>query len=154
MTNITISARTHSLVLTKSFAAKAAIFGTDEYKMLQEARRDYPGYKVTVGKTKEAKNIYAGLDYAYMEKYIEAHDDEEKTIMAEYQMLRGESEEAKAIHARSASFLEIRSWFLKTFPEIEAFYTKRAALLTKPAAKPETKAADKSDSNTAAPVAA
>ena len=69
MTTITVSARTHSLVLTKSFAAKAAIFGSDEYKMLQEARRDYPGYKVTVGKTKEAKNIYAGLDYVYMEKY-------------------------------------------------------------------------------------
>ena len=134
MTTITVSARTHSLVLTKSFAAKAVIFGTDEYKMLQEARRDYPGYKVTVGKTKEAKNIYAGLDYAYMEKYIAAHDDEEKTIMAEYQMLRGESEEAKAINAGSASFLEIRAWFLKTFPAIEAFYTKRAALLAKTAA--------------------
>ena len=134
MTSINVSSRTHSRVLTKSFAAKAAIFGTDEYKMLQEARRDYPGYKVTVGKTKEAKNIYAGLDYAYMEKYIAAHDDDEKTIMAEYQMLRSESEEAKAINARSASFLEIRSWFLKTFPSIEEFYTKRAALLTKTAA--------------------
>ena len=134
MTTITVSARTRSLVLTKSFAAKAALFGSDEYKMLQEARRDYPGYKVTVGKTKEAKNIYAGLDYAYMEKYIAAHDNDDKTIMAEYQMLRGESEEAKAINARSASFLEIRSWFLKTFPAIEEFYTKRAALLTKAAA--------------------
>ena len=153
MTNITISTRTHSLVLTKSFAAKAAIFGTDEYKMLQEARRDYPGYKVTVGKTKnkEQKNAFAGLDYDYMEKYIKTHDDDEKSIMAEYQMLRGESEEAKAIYARSASFLEIRSWFLKTFPAIEAFYTKRAALLSKAAAKPETKT---TDSNATATVAA
>ena len=133
MTNITISARNHSLVLTKSFAAKASIFGTDEYKMLQEARRDYPGYKVTVGKTKEAKNIYAGLDYAYMEKYIAAHDDAEKSIMAEYLDLRGKSDDALEIQAGSASFLEIRSWFLKTFPAIEEFYTKRAALLTKAA---------------------
>ena len=134
--NITISARTHSLVLTKSFAAKAAVFGSDEYRMLQEARRDYPGYKVTVGKskTKEAKNVYSGLDYAYMEKYIEAHDDAEKSIMAEYLDLRGLSDEAKELQAGSASFLEIRSWFLKTFPAIEAFYTKRAALLTKAAA--------------------
>ena len=134
--NITISARTHSLVLTKSFAAKAAIFGSDEYRMLQEARHDYPGYKVTVGKTKnkEAKNVYAGLDYDYMEKYIEAHDNDEKSIMAEYMMLRGKSDEAKELQAGSASFLEIRSWFLKTFPAIEAFYTKRATLLTKAAA--------------------
>ena len=103
MTNITISARTHSLVLTKSFAAKAAIFGTDEYKMLQEARRDYPGYKVTVGKTKEAKNIYAGLDYDYMEKYIKAHDDDKQSIINEYLMLRGKSDDALEIQAGSAS---------------------------------------------------
>ena len=69
-----------------------------------------------------------------MEKYIEAHDNEEKTIMAEYMMQRGKSDEAKELQAGSASFLEIRSWFLKTFPAIEAFYTKRAALLTKAAA--------------------
>ena len=133
MTTITVSARTHSLVLTKSFASKAAIFGSDEYKMLQEARRDYPGYKVTVGKTKEAKNIYAGLDYDYMEKYIKAHDDDKQSIMNEYLMLRGKSDDALEIQAGSASFLEIRSWFLKTFPAIEAFYTKRAALLGKAA---------------------
>ena len=148
MTNITISARTNSLVLTKSFAAKAAIFGTDEYKMLQEARRDYPGYKVVVTKSKEQKNIFAGLDYDYMEKYIESHDDEHKSIMAEYRMLRGKSDEAKELQAGSASFLEIRSWFLKTFPAIEAFYTKRAALLAKAAAKPETNAVEASETNT------
>ena len=136
MTTITVSARTNSLVLTKAFAAKAAIFGSDEYKMLQEARRDYPGYKVTVGKTKvkEQKNAFAGLDYAYMEKYIAAHDDDKKSIMNEYLDLRGLSDEAKELQAGSASFLEIRSWFLKTFPAIEAFYTKRAALLGKTAA--------------------
>ena len=103
MTTITVSARTHSLVLTKSFASKAAIFGSDEYKMLQEARRDYPGYKVTVGKTKEAKNIYAGLDYDYMEKYIKAHDDDKQSIINEYLMLRGKSDDALEIPAGSAS---------------------------------------------------
>ena len=103
MTTITVSARTHSLVLTKSFAAKATIFGSDEYKMLQEARRDYPGYKVTVGKTKEAKNIYAGLDYDYMEKYIKAHDDDKQSIINEYLMLRGKSDDALEIQAGSAS---------------------------------------------------
>ena len=156
MTTITVSARTHSLVLTKSFAAKAAIFGSDEYKMLQEARRDYPDYKVTVGKTKnkEQKNAFAGLDYDYMEKYIKTHDDDKQSIMNEYLDLRGLSDEAKELQAGSASFLEIRAWFLKTFPAIEAFYTKRAALLSKAAAKPETKTSDKSDSNAAESTAA
>ena len=135
MTNITISARTRSLNLTKTFAAKAAIFGTDEYKMLQEARRDYPGYKVSVvkskaGKTDKEQDIFKGLNYDYMEKYIEAHDDD-GSIMAEYLDLRGKSAEAKELQAGSASYLEIRSWFLKTFPAIEAFYAKRAKILAK-----------------------
>ena len=136
MAPISISVRSRSLVLSKSFATKAAIFGTDEYKMLQEARRDYPDYKVTVGKTKATKtdkeqDIFKGLNYDYMEKYIEAHDDEEKSIMAEYLDLRGKSAEAKELQAGSASFLEIRSWFLNTFPAIEAFYAKRAKILAK-----------------------
>ena len=147
MITIKVCERTHSLKVTKAFSTKAAIFGSDEYKMLQEARRDYPGYKVVVTKTKEQKNIFAGLDYDYMEKYIEAHDNAKKSIMAEYMMLRGKSEEAKAVQARSASFLEIRSWFLKTYPAIEAFYTKRAALLTKAAAKPEAKAVEATEAN-------
>ena len=135
MTNITISARTRSLNLTKTFAAKAAIFGTDEYKMLQEARRDYPGYKVNVmkskaGKTDKEQDIFKGLNYDYMEKYIEAYDDD-GSIMAEYLDLRGKSAEAKELQAGSASYLEIRSWFLKTFPAIEAFYAKRAKILAK-----------------------
>ena len=53
--------------------------------------------------------------------------------MNEYLMLRGKSDDALEIQAGSASFLEIRTWFLKTFPAIEAFYTKRAALLGKAA---------------------
>ena len=136
MTNITLNHKNRTIELTKKFAADSSHFGTDEYKMLQEARRDYPGYKVTVGKskTKEQKNTFAGLDYAYMEKYIATHDDENNSIMNEYLMLRGKSKDAMEIQAGSASFLEIRTWFLKTFPAIEEFYTKRAALLSKTAA--------------------
>ena len=135
-TNITMNHKNRTIELTKKFAADSSHFGTDEYKMLQEARRDYPGYKVNVvkskaGKTDKEQDIFKGLNYDYMEKYIEAHDDEEKSIMAEYLDLRGKSAEAKELQAGSASYLEIRSWFLKTFPAIEAFYAKRAKILAK-----------------------
>ena len=40
MTNITISNATRTLVLSKKFAKAAAKYGSDEYKMLQEARHD------------------------------------------------------------------------------------------------------------------
>jgi hypothetical protein len=65
-----------------------------------------------------------------MESYIEAHDDKNKTIMAEYLELRGKSEEAMEIGAESASIFEIKKWFLNQFPEIKAFYEKREEILT------------------------
>jgi len=136
MAKITVNYKNHTLELSRKFADAAAKYGTEEYKELQEVRRDYPGYKVNVAKSKATKtdkeqDIFKGLNYDYMEKYIEAHDDDEKSIMAEYLDLRGKSDEAKELQAGSASFLEIRSWFLNTFPAIEAFYAKRAKILAK-----------------------
>ena len=64
-----------------------------------------------------------------MKKYIAAHDDEQKSIMAEFEMLRGTSEEAKEALADSASYKEIKEWFLKKFPAIAEFHKKREAAL-------------------------
>ena len=45
--NININTENATIELTsKKFATAAAKFGTDAYKMLQEARSDYPTYKV------------------------------------------------------------------------------------------------------------
>ena len=117
--------------MSKKFAKAAAKFGSDEYKLLQEARRDYPDFKtVTVThKASVGQDIYKGLTYAYMEKYIKAHDDEEKSIMAEYKMLRGLSDEAQDALAESCSYIDVKTWFLKKFPAIAEFHKKRAELL-------------------------
>ena len=123
----------HSQVIemTAKFAKAAAKFGSDEYKQLQEARKDYPNYKVvTVARKAPAKKeSYKGLTYSYMESYIMAHDDEEKSIMAEYQMLRGLSQEAQEALAEPCSYIEMKDWFLKKFPAIAEFHKKREALL-------------------------
>lgn len=120
-----------AIEMTKKFANAAGRFGSDEYRELQEARRDNPGFKViTVNRTTSAKkDSYKGLNYDYMEKYIKAHDDEKRAIMAEYETLRGTSAEAKAALADARSYGEIKKWFLDQFPEIEAFHAKREKLL-------------------------
>ena len=71
---------------------------------------------------------FKGLTYEYMEKYINVHDDAEAK-MKEYQNLRGLSDEAKAALAEPCSYIEIRAWFLKTYPEIAKFHENRAKLL-------------------------
>lgn len=134
MTTITVRFDTRSLEMSKAYAAKAARFGTEEYRTLQDARRDYPGYKVVVVAPKARKSnkpSYKGLTYEYMENYILTHDNDEQSIMKNFKMLCGESDEAEAAVSTAASYLAIRKWFLNTYPAFEAFHTKREELLTK-----------------------
>ena len=141
MSNITINTKNATIELTKTFSQKAAKYGSPEYMELQSARKDYPTFRVvTVGK-KPTKNEYKGLTFEYMKKYIALHDNEEKTIMAKFLDLRGESEEAKAIGAMSAGYIEIKAWFFEQYPEIVKFHTDREAILKDAVAKQAAKKA-------------
>ena len=126
-----INEKKNAIELSKKEAKAAAKFGTTEYKQLQEARRDYPTFSVVTvtRKTTTKKNTFKGLTYEYMEMYIQKHDDENKTIMAEYKMLRGLTEEAEEALAVSFTYLEMKDWFLKKFPAIAEFHKKRESLL-------------------------
>ncbi len=132
MNNLNVNMKNRTIEMTKKFAAASSKFGTEEYKTLQEVRRDYPSYKVVTIARKASKSdssAFKGLTYEYMEKYIAGHDDEEKSIMLEYMMLRGESEEAEEAFAESASYQEIKDWFLDTFPAIAEFHKKREKMI-------------------------
>lgn len=120
-----------TIVMSKTEAKAARKYGSEEYKALQNARRDYPNFKVVTAtrQTSSKQESYKGLTYAYMEKYIEAHDDDNKTIMAEYMNLRGLSEEAQEALAEPCSYYEMKCWFLKKFPAIAKFHKDRAAAL-------------------------
>ena len=49
---------------------------------------------------------------------IEAHDDENKTVMNQYEVLAGLKEDEGGKLAR-VSFFELKKWFLNTYPELE-----------------------------------
>lgn len=125
-----INEKKMAIEMTKKFAAAAHKFGTQEYKDLQEVRKDYPSYKevIVTRKTSVKKDNFKGVTYEYMEKYISSHDEDGK-IMAEYQDLRGLSERAKEALAEPCSYLEMRAWFLKTYPAIAKFHEDREKLL-------------------------
>ena len=140
--NITINDKKHTIEMDKTTSKRASQYGTDEYNALQEVRTAYPTYSVAVINRKPDKGEYKGLTYEFMEKYIQAHDDEKKSIMNEYFTLRGESEEAKAVGANAKSYGEIKDWFLATYPAFGEFFTNREKLVSKGAKK---KAQDKQD---------
>ena len=125
-----------TIEMTKKFAAAARKFGTKQYRDLQEARRDYPNFKVVTvtRKATAKKNTVKGLTYEYMKMYIEKHDDDNKSIMAEYMMLRGMTDEAEEVLAESFTYMEMKDWFLKKFPAIASFREARAKLLENKAA--------------------
>ena len=131
MTNtIVINNKKNAIEITKAFEKAASRFGSEEYNMLVQAKNDNPRFKVVVIKRKTAATSFKGLTYDYMEFYIKNHDDEEGTIMAEYEDLRATSEEAIAACADSLSYGEMKVWFLNKYPEIKKFHERRENLMT------------------------
>ena len=46
MTNPTVNRKSRTIEVTAKFEKAAARFGSEEYNILQQIRRDHPGYKV------------------------------------------------------------------------------------------------------------
>ena len=114
---------TKKIEMSKTEAKAAGKINSEKFNELHTLRAMYPTFEIEI-KVSAAKKKpdYKGLTYDYMKKYIAAHDDEQKSIMAEFEMLRGTSEEAKEALADSASYKEIKEWFLKKFPAIAEFH--------------------------------
>ena len=130
MTEVRIFESKKTLEVTKTFAKAASRYGSEAYMKLRSARNDYPDFKVVIRSTTAKKQTcFKGLTYAYMEKYIEAHDDENRTTMKKFLDLRGQSDEAKEALAESCSYKEIKDWFLDTFPAIAEFHKKREKMI-------------------------
>lgn len=140
MKNLNVNRKNGTIEMSKKFAAAASNPFSDEYAQLNAVRRDYPKFKVVTVSQKTTKPDFKGLTYDYMRKYIVKHDDAEKSIMAEFEMLTATSEEATELLMEAASYHEVKTWFLDQFPEIKAFHEKREKLLEKIAAKAEAEA--------------
>ena len=105
--------------MTKSESKSAGKVGTTEYEMLKELRSENPTFRIVIKASKSRDNM-KGLTVAYMKKYIEAHDDAEKTNMTIFNALRGLDADGNEIElARVASYGELKMWFLDTYPEVE-----------------------------------
>ena len=127
MANIKINRKNNTIEITKAFERASSRFGSEEYKMLKEARQDNPDFRVIIRTTKQKRETNKGLTYEYMENYIMGHDTEEKEHMTEYRILRGLDDDL----AESFSYNEIKAWFFSTFPEIAEFHKKREAIMNK-----------------------
>lgn len=135
---ITLNHKTRTIEVTKKFYAAASKYNSEEELLLRGAQQNNPGYKVEVI-SRKTKSTYKGLDYDFMTTYIKAHDDAEKSKMATFLEMRALTAEAIAMDAAPADYLTVKEWFLREFPEIEAFHDKRKQMLANIEKKNEEK---------------
>lgn len=92
---------------------------SDEYKMLQAVRQDYPDFEVQVRHIKKnpQKQKYPNLTYEYMRDYIilNSTPEEETAAVAEFDHL------ILISRCQSNRYPVIKRWFLNKYPEIKEF---------------------------------
>lgn len=112
-----ISAST--IIMNKTESKNAGKIGSKEYIELKELRAEFPGFRIEI-KTTKGKDNMKGLTLSYMKKYIEKHDDDNKTNMKIFYSMRGlDSDGNKNEVGRVVSYGELKMWFLDTYPEVE-----------------------------------
>ena len=135
---INLNRKNNTIEVTKKFYTAASKYNSEEELLLREAQKNNPGFKVVVA-TRKTKSTYKGLDYEFMTTYIKKHDDAEKSKMATFLEMRALTAEAIMMDAVPADYLTVKEWFLREFPEIEAFHDKRKQMLANIEKKNEEK---------------
>ena len=94
---------------------------SDEYKTLQEVRKDYPDFILQVRHIKKnpKKQKYHKLTYEYMRDYIilTSTPEEELEAVAEFDNMILKSR----CQSQSNRYPVIKRWFLNKYPEIKEF---------------------------------
>ena len=124
MTNIIINDKNRSIEISRKFANEARKFGTEEYRMLQEARAAYPKFKVVTKATAKRADSFKGLNRDYMEKFIKTHEkkDEKGNVIDNlttfYALTGREADGSKKEFSEVATYGELKKWFLEKYPEV------------------------------------
>ena len=133
---LTLDFSKNTINMTESFSKKAQNYGSTEYNMLQNARKDYPEFEIVVTKkTKRVKDAHKGIDVKFMYNYIKEHDNDEEEVMnlfkGWFEKLKETDDGIKYILHNDVEFLNIRSWFLDQYTEFdEAIKTRKDNLKT------------------------
>lgn len=113
-----------TIEMSKSKAKAAGRIGSEKFKELKKYQRAYPDYTICIIEAPKRKSEYSGLNYKFMETYIKGSDREDRDqIMDEFKTLRGVENKNRSEFekVKVASYLEVKTWFLKKFPEIQQY---------------------------------
>ena len=110
-----------TIEMTKAESKEAGNPTSEKFNELMKLRSIFPDFEIIIKKTSVKRDTYKGLDYDFMKKYIEDHDNSDENLK-EFYKLRGMNENGeREAQIEEHSYGEIKMWFLSTFPEIEKF---------------------------------
>ena len=118
---MTLNYEAKAIEMTKTEAKEAGKPNTTTYNKLIELRTAFPTFEIIIKKTTRKKSTFKGLDYDYMERYMVS---KKSSLIEEFYTMRGYVDGVKNDFVESASFVEIKTWFLLNFPEIEEYNSK------------------------------
>ncbi len=101
----------NTMTITKTFERAANNPYSEEYKLVQKIRADFPTMQLVRKASTAAKrpNPFKGLTYAAIERYILREGSSE--LMSEFEMVRASS------MFENNPYLLVRNWFVQRFPE-------------------------------------
>ena len=110
-----------TIEMTKAESKEAGNPTSAKFEELMKYRSVFPDFTIIIKKTSVKRDTYKGLDYDFMKKYIEDHDNSVENLK-EFYKLRGMNENGeREAQIEEHSYGEIKMWFLSTYPEIEKF---------------------------------
>lgn len=103
--------------VTKEFAKNARIFGTPEYKLWKEIRKDCEDAQMvtkTIRKNPNKKVSTKNMKYERMAEYIRVQDNAEK-LMAEFE------KQIALSKVQSNPYRCVLAWFVQTFEDYDSY---------------------------------
>jgi hypothetical protein len=109
--NYRIDFAKNTITLTKDFANKANIINSKEYEILRQLQKDFPNLTIRnqTAKTNTKKESHKDLTFDRMELFIKTFDEASLPL---YEEIRNYFDEAT-----KKSYVQVKSWFLKRYPE-------------------------------------
>ena len=111
-----------TIEMTANEAKAAGKIGSEKFMELRQYQEVYPTFTISIKASTKRKATFSGLTYKYMRAYIVNHDDEDGKIMGQFLTLIAQDKKDKvegSEHLEAAGYLDVREWFLSTFPEIK-----------------------------------
>ena len=118
-TNYTINFETEEIIITKKFAKASQDLSSAEFKVMQQLRKEFVGFKFVLKtiEKKENKKSYKGLSIEEMKRFISNQTEAEQEMF----------EKVLAVAAnKQGRYAIIKKWFLDNYRE--AYSTELAEI--------------------------